>query len=410
MITHFRQEKTMVNGSTDINHEEADFIHHELFHFLTVDERKFLLSHAQKITLKKNQVLVHESDPADSFFIVLSGKLQITKHAKNKKKEHLLAYLNPGDTAGEMALIENVPRGATLKAIKSSTLLEFNIEAIKKNPEIYNKLGLYLAQRTARRLRFLSDVTVKSMEKQLQEAKKRSAFGLLMITVLSIICAYMLSLQFLENLKLQLPITTIISAPMVIIIVLIMIFVMKRTGYPWKTFGIRFKNWRRDTVEALVFSVPIILILMAAKWWVIHWVIKNPAIPLINPQASLPTSHAFSLSLYLVSLFTYIILAPLQELIVRGALQSGFYAFLIGSEKKRTWIAIIISNLIFSLPHLYHSPYFAFLVLIPGVFWGWLFARQKSLVGVSVSHIVIGVWMVFIVGFEQLLLQLSALK
>ena len=27
-----------------------------------------------------------------------------------------------------------------------------------------------------------------------------------------------------------------------------------------------------------------------------------------------------------------------------------------------------------------------------GLFWGWLYARQRALAGVSVSHIVLGFW------------------
>ena len=297
-----------------------------------------------------------------------------------------------------------------MKAVKSTSVLEFDIKGIQQYPEIHNKLSLYLAQRTAKRLRYLSEVTVKSMEKELQEAQKHRALGLLMVTVLSIVCVYMLTLPFLEKLKLDLPITTIISAPMVIIIVLIMLLVMKRSGFPWKTFGIRFKNWQHDILVALGMSVPVIVVLMAAKWAVIHFILKDPTMPLINPQSSMPGRIPFSLPLYLTSLIAYIFMAPLQELIVRGALQSGFYMFLPGTEKKRLWIAIIISNLIFSLPHLYHSPYFALLVLIPGIFWGWLYARQKSLVGVSISHIFIGVWMVFIVGFEQLIARLGSVS
>lgn len=397
----------MPDHLNEVNDAEARLIYEELFKFLSPSERELLLNNAQKITLKKNQILTHQGDPADSFFVILSGKLRVTKHAKKKKVEHMFAHLNPGDIIGEMALLENVRRGFTLKAVQSTTLLEFKISTIQNFPEIYNKLAVYLGKRTADRLRYLSDVTVKSMEKELQESRKHSALGLLMVTVLTIISVYMLSLQFLEKIKTHLPITTIISAPMVIIIFLIMIMVMKKSGFPWKTFGIRTKNWRHDTLEALLFSLPVIIALMSAKWVVIHSILKDPTIPLIDPRSSMRDDVSFSLSLYFISLIVYIVLAPLQELIARGALQSGFYVFLRGSEKKRLWIAIIISNLIFSLPHLYNSPYFALLVLIPGIFWGWLFARQKTLIGVSVSHIFIGVWMVFIVGFEQLIIKLG---
>jgi hypothetical protein len=32
------------------------------------------------------------------------------------------------------------------------------------------------------------------------------------------------------------------------------------------------------------------------------------------------------------------------------------------------------------------------LVFVPGLFWGWLYLRHQTLVGVSVSHLLIGLW------------------
>lgn len=385
---------------------EIQLIHPELFQFLTPSERETLLSKGKKIKVHKGEILTKQGDEATSFFVILTGKLKVTKHAHKKKLEHTLSYLNPGDIIGEMALIDTVPRGFTLKAVKLSHLLEFSINDIKQFPEISSKLNLHIGKRIAKRLRYLSEVTVKAMEKELQESKKRNALGLLMITVLSLTSAYMLSLKFLERIKTHLPVVTIISAPLVIIIVAIMVLVMKKSGFPWKTFGISTKNWRSHTVEAILFSIPVMLILTAIKWVFIHRLLKDPSIPLIDPASSLYTPD-FSLTIYIISLIIYIILAPLQELVARGALQSGFYLFIPGKEKSRTWTAIILSNLMFSLPHLYNSLYFAIVVLIPGFFWGWLFSRQKTLVGVSVSHILIGVWMAFIVGFEQLSIRLG---
>ncbi len=145
-----------INNIIDTNDK---LIHQKLFDFLTPAEREALLSNANKVTLKKNQILTHEGDPPTSFYILLSGEISVTKHAKKKKNEHVLAYLHPGDIIGEMALIEKTPRGFTLKAIKSATtLLEFNVDSIKKTPEIYNKLGMHLGERAAERLRYLSEV------------------------------------------------------------------------------------------------------------------------------------------------------------------------------------------------------------------------------------------------------------
>ena len=45
---------------------------------------------------------------------------------------------------------------------------------------------------------------------------------------------------------------------------------------------------------------------------------------------------------------------------------------------------------------------FAVASFVPGLFWGWMYTKHHSLFGVSVSHILVGVWATFVVGIEHL--------
>ncbi|HAT1596478.1 TPA: CPBP family intramembrane metalloprotease, partial [Legionella pneumophila] len=92
--------------------------------------------------------------------------------------------------------------------------------------------------------------------------------------------------------------------------------------------------------------------------------------------------------------------APVQELMTRSALQSTFFLFLPGEKLFRKWNAILLSNLIFATMHTHLGFNYTSLTFIAGLFWGWLFHRQQSLIGVSVSHIILGVWSMFIVGLD----------
>jgi len=62
------------------------------------------------------------------------------------------------------------------------------------------------------------------------------------------------------------------------------------------------------------------------------------------------------------------------------------------------WKAIIISNLMFAAGHVFISFWFSVAAFVPGLFWGWMFAKQRSLVGVMVSHVVLGLWAFFALG------------
>jgi membrane protease YdiL (CAAX protease family) len=90
------------------------------------------------------------------------------------------------------------------------------------------------------------------------------------------------------------------------------------------------------------------------------------------------------------------VLVPLQELIARGLLQSSFEEFLTG--KHKAYIAIFLSNLLFSVVHFHLSLNIALSVFFTGLAWGWSYSRHHTLVGVILSHQIIGVWALFILG------------
>jgi len=85
---------------------------------------------------------------------------------------------------------------------------------------------------------------------------------------------------------------------------------------------------------------------------------------------------------------------------VRSLLQGPLSHFLTG--RWRTWLAIVGANIIFSAAHLYVSPGLAGIAFVVGLFWGWLYARQGGPAGVSVSHVLLGLWAFELVGLGVL--------
>jgi CRP-like cAMP-binding protein len=65
--------------------------------------------------LRPGEVLFHEGDPGDAMYVVLQGRVRISKHIPGAGEE-ALAILERGDYFGEMALIDREPRSAEAKA------------------------------------------------------------------------------------------------------------------------------------------------------------------------------------------------------------------------------------------------------------------------------------------------------
>ena len=78
-------------------------------------EINFLASLSKEKKLQAGETIFREGDAGDAMYVVLEGRVMISKHIPGAGEE-ALAFLERGDYFGEMALIDNEPRSAEAKA------------------------------------------------------------------------------------------------------------------------------------------------------------------------------------------------------------------------------------------------------------------------------------------------------
>lgn len=78
-------------------------------------EINFLASLSKEKKLAANEVLFREGEAGDRMYVVLEGRVMISKYIPGAGEE-ALAFLERGDYFGEMALIDHQPRSADAKA------------------------------------------------------------------------------------------------------------------------------------------------------------------------------------------------------------------------------------------------------------------------------------------------------
>ncbi len=97
----------------------------------------------------KDTMVFSEGMPGSELYIIPKGTVKITKIVDNT--EVLLAVLKPGDSFGEMALLENKPRSASAIAYEDAYLLAVNKanfeRMVQAQPQIVTRLTQLLAER-----------------------------------------------------------------------------------------------------------------------------------------------------------------------------------------------------------------------------------------------------------------------
>lgn len=116
-----------------------------LFSACSDKELKHIASLADQVDVEKGDVLTTEGKLGVDFFVIAEGKAKVT--IRNKK----VANLGGGDFFGEMALLDQGPRAATVTAETPMTLLVLGArsfaELIDSTPTVSRKLLKGVAQR-----------------------------------------------------------------------------------------------------------------------------------------------------------------------------------------------------------------------------------------------------------------------
>jgi signal transduction histidine kinase len=119
---------------------------------ISPEEIEELIINSEVHSYEPGAVLCHEDAIEDRFYMILDGEVQVTKNINNTESR-LLQTLSPGDFFGEMALIHNAPRAASVTARTALTTLELDKAAFDKVIRKSSSIAMAMVSEISNRLR-----------------------------------------------------------------------------------------------------------------------------------------------------------------------------------------------------------------------------------------------------------------
>jgi len=132
------------------------------------NEIEELIAYSKVRAYPPTAVLCHENATEDRFYMILEGEVEVTKIINNTETR-LLKTLGPGDFFGEMALIHNAPRAATVTAKSALTTLELDKNAFDRVLHNSSSIAMAMVSEISNRLRSNDQLAVDDLRMRASE-------------------------------------------------------------------------------------------------------------------------------------------------------------------------------------------------------------------------------------------------
>lgn len=128
----------------------------KIFTGLCCEDLKLLQQHLTVRTYPKNTIILSEGDEASSLYVVISGSAKVFL-SNDDGKEIILNTLNTGDHFGELALLDESPRSASVITSERSKMGIISKTDFKHVLTNHPDIALHLIIHLTKQIRLLSD-------------------------------------------------------------------------------------------------------------------------------------------------------------------------------------------------------------------------------------------------------------
>jgi CRP-like cAMP-binding protein/membrane protease YdiL (CAAX protease family) len=341
------------------------------------------------------ECILGEGDEADALWVLLEGEVELCQR-REPAGELVLARLAGTRVLDESTLFEREPRSVSVRALSFCRLLRVPLDRFEALP-VAATVRANLARAVTRRLNEARRTAAQCQAAVVEERRGRVALSGYMVRIFAICVFYLFVMSEVTNEWAYGPQYSFFLALTLLLFALVVWSFIRSDVLPRGIFGLSLGNWRRVSVEAVLWALPLMVGIVVIKAALIHTVPRFAEVPLFDFGA--PWRPTLGYFILVETLYT--VFVPVQQFIARSGMQAPFESF--SSGRHRRMKANVISGLLFSAMHLHFGPAFAIAVFPMSLYWGWMFTRQRSLLGVSLSHILLGNFMFAVVGVSGII-------
>jgi len=127
-----------------------------IFSELAPSDAEFLTQHTQTRSYPAHTILINEGDLSNSMYVIQEGVVKVYAGAENGK-EVILQILHAGDYFGEMALVDDAPRSASVVTLTPVRLMVISKADFKQCLASNSEVAFNLIRALTRKVRALTN-------------------------------------------------------------------------------------------------------------------------------------------------------------------------------------------------------------------------------------------------------------
>ncbi|MEP3116108.1 cyclic nucleotide-binding domain-containing protein [Nisaea sp.] len=355
---------------------------HPAFAKLSPQTIQAIASVSRMTEASPGELIVREGDEKTDLFLFVSGSANAVRGAEDGSSVVLNA-INAGDCIGELTFLDGGRRSVSVRAETPCSLIMIPADALQdiaNAPAVIGDLKGALASVVVSRARSLSDEMLASLRKQLEIKTVQNQFGYFLIFTIAIFLIsttlfYLVAEDYVQDVY-----DPGFSWQAVVFLAIPSLLIIRIMRIPLADLGIRREGlWQsfRETISICVLiTIPVAIYLVWYK-------------PEAAENAPAATVDAFFLVQYLLH-------TVVQEVGSRGLLQGLFQKFLDDTKGHR---AVLLTSTIFASLHLAFGIDAVAITFFASIVFGYVYLRQKNLLGVTLLHYWLGVLAAVAVAF-----------